>query len=83
MPTSAEVRLLTVTEAADILRTNQWSVTSACRDGRLRAYKPGRRWLVPADAIPEYLEAHGRPKAAQAAGPEPEPAPRKRKRRVS
>lgn len=82
MPGDAEVRLLTAPEAADVLRTNSWFITAECRSGRLRGYRPGRKWLIPEDAITEYLEAHCRPEN----GDEPEPPPatrRRRKRRVA
>lgn len=77
---SSPVSLLRADEVADILRTNPWFVTAECRAGRLRAYRPGRAWLIPADAIPEYLEAHCRPQDPKLPSPQTRSRRRKRER---
>ena len=49
--------LLTVGEVSKLLRMPPSTVTRDARDGRLVAYKPGRRWLFPAGAIRPFLES--------------------------
>lgn len=46
-------RFLTASEAADILRLTRWQVVNLCRDGKIRATKPFKQWLI----NPEDLEA--------------------------
>ena len=48
---------LTATEVAIRLRTTPIAILEACRDGRLRATKPGRSWLITEEAVEEYLAA--------------------------
>jgi len=51
--TSAE--LLTVKEAAALLRRSTRTVRTMILDGRLRAYQPGRGILIPRVAVEELL----------------------------
>lgn len=48
---------LTAAEAADILRVGSWQVVALCRDGELRATKPGKKWLIRREDFDAYLAA--------------------------
>jgi excisionase family DNA binding protein len=48
--------VLTVDEAAELLRVSRWSVYVLIRSNQLRTVKIGRRRLVPVDALTECLE---------------------------
>lgn len=50
-------RLLTTNEAAGLLRCTRRALYNHMRAGRLRAYRPGGRWLIPQSAIDEFLTA--------------------------
>ena len=50
--------MLTAAEAADILRIGTWQVVKLCRAGILPATKPGKAWLISADDLRAYLDAH-------------------------
>ena len=56
--------LLTVAEVADIMRIGPWQVATWCREGKLRASKPGKAWLITPDAVEEFLAAHSNEAAA-------------------
>lgn len=46
----------TVKETADLLRVNRQTISNLIKSGKLRALQPSeRRYIVPADAIEEYL----------------------------
>jgi len=47
---------LLVEEAADYLRCGRTHVFELIRSGQLRSVKVGRRRLVPADALKDYVE---------------------------
>lgn len=53
--------LLTVTEAAGRLGVGRTTVFGLIRSGELRSVSIGRRRLVPADAINEFVDALGSP----------------------
>ncbi|SEG91096.1 DNA binding domain-containing protein, excisionase family [Thermomonospora echinospora] len=48
-------RVLTLDEAAALLRLSRWSLYNLIRSNRLRTIKVGRRRIVPAAAIDEFL----------------------------
>lgn len=48
-------KALNVEEAAKQLSVSPWMVRSAIRKGELRAKRFGSRWLIPVDAIDEFL----------------------------
>ena len=54
---SLEPMTLTVDEAAAILRIGRGSAYALVRSGRLRSIKIGRRILIPASAIEDFLRA--------------------------
>lgn len=59
LPHSEEARLpkyLTATEAAEVLRMTPYEVARLCREGSIRASRPGRAWLIRPDAIRAYVE---------------------------
>lgn len=47
-------RYLTCAEVADVLRVRPWEVSRLCKEGKLRAVKPGKAWLI----APADLEAY-------------------------
>lgn len=52
-------RLLTAEEVAERLRLAPFTVRRMIRRGRIRAYKVGRAWRVPEEAVLEYLQTVG------------------------
>ena len=50
-------RFLTAGEVADILRVKPQQVLEMCREGRLRATKPGKTWLITAEDVEAYIAA--------------------------
>lgn len=58
------IELRTVAEVAEQLRMTPWQVTKMCREGKLRATKPGKSWLIPTDAVADLLDAHRNDRAA-------------------
>jgi excisionase family DNA binding protein len=48
--------VLSVDEAAQQLRLSHWSVYKYIRSGQLKSFKAGRRRLVPASAITEFID---------------------------
>jgi excisionase family DNA binding protein len=48
-------QLLTVGEAADILRTSDRTILREIKAGRLRASRVARRWLIPVEEIDRVL----------------------------
>lgn len=57
---------LTATEAAKQLRVGPMQVVTLCRDGSLRASKPGKSWLIYQADIDAYIAAHTNAGAADA-----------------
>lgn len=53
-------QILTLAEAADILRLSTDAVRRRIRDGQITAWNEGGRagWRIPADAIAAYQERH-------------------------
>jgi excisionase family DNA binding protein len=58
-------KYLTATEAADILRITPERTHILCREGKLEAYRPHGKWLIPEDAIDRYVK--GAPTTTDAA----------------
>lgn len=54
-----EKLVLTVAEARQILRIGKSTAYAAVRNGELRAFRIGRRWLVPASAVQRLLDSQG------------------------
>jgi excisionase family DNA binding protein len=48
-------KVFTPAEAAKVMRVNVQTVMEWCRTKRLTAYKVGRRWLIPVEAVNAYL----------------------------
>ncbi len=65
------VRVLTLTEAASVLRVSKKTMLSIIRSG-LPARKVGRAWRIPVSTLKEWLEKGQEPAPAQE--PEQEPA---------
>jgi len=57
LPTSASSLVVTVAEAAELLRISPASVRGAIRRKQLHAVMVGRRLLIPRSAIDRLLEA--------------------------
>ena len=51
-------KFLTVREAAEVLHVKAGEVRIYCAEGRLKASKPGRTWLIAEDDLYAYIEAH-------------------------
>lgn len=49
---------MTAAEAAEILRITPWQAVKLCRDGEIRATKPGKSWLIDEADLDAYLAAH-------------------------
>lgn len=47
---------LTAAEVADILRIKPWEVSRLCKEGVIKARKPGLKWLISPDALQAYIE---------------------------
>ena len=47
--------ILTVEEACEALRMGYNAVYELLNEGKLKAYKNGRIWRIPKDAIKEYI----------------------------
>jgi excisionase family DNA binding protein len=62
---------LSLREAADTLGISEVSARRWVKAGRLKAYQPGRKYLVPMSAVEELLEETQAPKAT---APSPEEA---------
>jgi excisionase family DNA binding protein len=59
--TAAEERL-SLRDAADALGISEVTARRWVKSGKLKAYQPGRKYLIPASAIEELLEASEGPK---------------------
>jgi len=49
---------LTALEVSEILRTDIWEVARLCRAGKLKATKPGKKWLIAPSDLAAYLAEH-------------------------
>lgn len=47
--------VLTVAEVREVLRLGEHTVYALIRTGRLRALRAGRRWIIPKDAVVDFL----------------------------
>lgn len=47
--------VLTVDEAAEVLRLNRWTVGNMCQRGELAAGRRGRTWRIPKAAVLAWL----------------------------
>ena len=50
-----EKKVYTLQEAAELLRMSEHSIYMWCRSGKLKAAKPGKKWLIPAESIEQIL----------------------------
>ena len=50
-----EQKIYTLQETAEILRRSEHSIYLWCRSGKIKAVKPGKKWLIPADEIQRLL----------------------------
>ena len=57
--------MLTVEEAAGLLRLKPNTLRIRIRAGKLRAFKFGKRWYIPREAIREAMRPSGRPRAGE------------------
>ena len=48
--------LLTIDEAAERLRVSRWTIYNLIRSNRLHTIRIGRRRLVPATAVSDFLD---------------------------
>lgn len=55
---------LTAAETAERLRLNEWAVRQLCAKGKLRAYKPGKSWLIDPADLDAYIKSNGERGAA-------------------
>lgn len=60
--TTTEGRL-SLREAADALGISEVTARRWVKSGKLKAYQPGRKYLIPASAVEELLKASGGPAA--------------------
>lgn len=65
--------LLTLDEAALMLKVHPQTARLWVKAGRLKAYKPGRAYKIPLSAITEFLETRVVSDGDQVAPPETEP----------
>jgi excisionase family DNA binding protein len=63
---TADCAYVTIEEAAEQLRASTWAVYQWIKDGRLPAFRPGRRVLIRAGDLGRFVEAH--PAGASANG---------------
>ena len=56
-PSTPTREVLTVAEAAEILRISRWAVSDLIREGRIPAFRLGRRYRIPAASIDALLTA--------------------------
>lgn len=52
-----EKKLYTVQEAAELLRLHPQSVYTWLRTGKLKSVRPGRKWLIPAEEIENFINS--------------------------
>lgn len=50
-----ESNLLTVPEAAQMLRMSEHTIYLWLRSGKLKAVRPGKKWLIPEEEIRKLL----------------------------
>jgi len=60
---SEPLKFYTVIEAAKILRVTEWEMRLRCQDGRIKASKPGKSWLIAESDLLAYVEAHSNQRA--------------------
>jgi excisionase family DNA binding protein len=72
---------LSLREAADALGISEVSARRWVKSGRLEAYQPGRKYLIPISAVEELLQETRSPKTPSRPSPEsPEEAPAEEER---
>lgn len=49
------ITFYTLQETAEILRLTEHTIYLWCRSGKLKASKPGRKWLIPASEIQKII----------------------------
>lgn len=52
---SAQKMAYTPAEVAELIGVPEWTVRNAIRKGQIRVVKIGRRQVIPADALDEFL----------------------------
>ena len=53
-------RMLTTSEAAEVLRCTRLHLTDMLRTGLLPGVRFGRKWLIPEDTLAEWIAQGGR-----------------------
>jgi excisionase family DNA binding protein len=48
---------LTANEVAPLLRMGRYQVIKLCREGKLRATKPGKTWLILREDVDAYVRS--------------------------
>lgn len=56
-PASGVSPYLTASEVAPLLRVGTYQVVVLCREGKLRATKPGKTWLITREDVEAYIAA--------------------------
>lgn len=56
------VDILSPSEAAEALRIGENALYELLNTGKLKAYKNGRNWLIPRDAVRQYVLEQARMK---------------------
>jgi excisionase family DNA binding protein len=51
------VELLTIDQTAERLQVHHHTVRRLIKDGRLKYYRPGRKYLIPVSSIMAFLES--------------------------
>lgn len=52
--------VLSAEEAAEALRVRENAIYRLLNEGKLRAFKNGRTWRIPKDALKEYIKEQAR-----------------------
>lgn len=51
-------QFMVAAEVAPILRVTEFEVARLCREGLLKASKPGRSWLIDPTDLQTYIDSH-------------------------
>jgi excisionase family DNA binding protein len=61
VPIEVQKMLLRPEDAAEVMSLSRSAVYKLIREGRLRSIKEGKRRIIPAEAIREFIEDQSRP----------------------